>query len=50
MQLQFNSELGQIKSKYNSAVELVTNASTNLGELFKDKMVKIKARISKQFA
>jgi hypothetical protein len=50
MQRQFNSELGGIKKKYDDAVSLVTDASHNLGGLFKNKMIKIKSKVSRFFA
>lgn len=50
MQRNFDVEIATIKDRYNSAVKLVTEASNNLGELFKQKMVKVKTRITKFFA
>lgn len=50
MQRNFDTEIVTIKEKYNSAVELVTEASKNLGGLFTAKMVKVKTRIAKFFA
>ena len=46
----FDLELRDLQKKYKDAIELVTAASTNLGELFSSKMVKIKNRISEYFA
>ena len=50
MSRHFQIELSEIKHKYESAVTLVTDASKNLGTLFKDKMVKIKTKLSQFFA
>lgn len=50
MQKNFTIELGGIKKRYEDAVNLVTDASANLGGLFKNKMVKIKTKTLKFFA
>jgi hypothetical protein len=39
-----------IKVKYEQGIAFVTDASESIGRLFKDKMVKIKTRLSEQFA
>ena len=43
-------ELGGIKKKYEDAVRLVSESTASLGTLFKTKMIKVKAKISKFFA
>jgi hypothetical protein len=43
-------ELATIKKRYEDAVNLVTEASKNLGGLFQNKMLGIKSRTAKFFA
>ena len=50
MQKKFNEELFNIKEKYNAATKLVSEASQNLGGLFKAKMLKVKNRITEMMA
>lgn len=50
MQRSFQVELETIKGKYEESVDLVTDASKNLGQLFKDKMIKMKTKLTKIFA
>ena len=46
----FDTELEGTRQKYEESIELVTEASKNLGQLFKDKMVKMKSKLAKYFA
>lgn len=50
MQRTFQHELSNIKTKYEDAVKLVTEASENLGTLFKNKMIRMKGKLVKFFA
>ena len=50
MQRKFNSELSDVKQQYESSIKLVSEASKNLGGLFKSKMIKIKSRLTKILA
>ena len=50
MQRKFNSELSDVKQQYESSIKLVSEASKNLGVLFKSKMIKIKSRLTKILA
>ena len=50
MQRQFVDELSHVRSKFDNAIALVTEASKNLGGLFQGKMTKMKDRIMKFFA
>jgi hypothetical protein len=46
----FSAELVHVKKQYQEAIELVTEASKNLGGLFSQKMLKIKSKLLKYFA
>jgi hypothetical protein len=39
-----------LKKNYEQSVELINEASKNLGTLFKDRMVKVKTKMSRFFA
>ena len=46
----FDEELKDVQTRYNSCISNVDNASNNLGDLFKGKMLKIKSTLSNQLA
>jgi hypothetical protein len=43
-------EVANVKKLYEESVTLVTEASKNLGTLFKNKMIKVKSKLAKFFA
>jgi hypothetical protein len=45
----FDIELNSLQQSYRSSIQLVNAASSNLGDLYKDKMLKIKSKISSYF-
>lgn len=45
MSKSFEAELVHVKKQYQDAIELVTEASKNLGGLFSKKMIKIKSKL-----
>lgn len=50
MSKKFATENVEVKLAFQQSTKLVTEASTSLGNLFKQKMIKLKTRFAKLFA
>jgi hypothetical protein len=50
MTKKFAAENVEAKQAFENSTKLVTEASTSLGNLFKQKMIKLKTRFAKLFA